>query len=42
MNEILLIKNDIPDIIENKDFTIIIILHKGLGKSIPHPSDEDL
>ena len=30
MNEILLIENDISYIIENKDFAIIIVLHKGL------------
>ena len=37
VNEIFLIRNDISYIIENKDFTIIIVLHKGLEKSIPHP-----
>ena len=42
VNKILLIKNDILYIIENKDFTVIIILHKGLGKSISHSKDEDL
>ena len=30
VNEILLIENNIPYIIENKDFAIIIILNKGL------------
>ena len=42
VNEIFLIENDIPYIIENKDFTIIIILHKELEKSISHLRDEDL
>ena len=42
VNEFFLIKNGIPYIIENKSFTIIIVLHKGLEKSIPHPRDEDL
>ena len=42
VNEILLIKNDILYITGNKGFTIIIVLHKRLGKSIPHPRDEDL
>ena len=42
MNEILLIENDIPYIIGNKNFAIIIILHKGHEKSISHPKDEDL
>ena len=30
VNEIFLIENDIPCITENKDFAIIIVLHKGL------------
>ena len=42
VNEIFLIENDIPYITENKGFTIIIVLHKGLRKSISHPRDEDL
>ena len=42
VNKIFLMENDIPYITSNKDFTIIIILHKGLGKSISHPRDEDL
>ena len=42
MDEILLIKNDILYIIGDKGFAIITILHKGLGKSILHPKDEDL
>ena len=42
VNKIFLIKNDIFYITENKNFAIIIILHKGLGKSISHPRDEDL
>ena len=42
VNKILLIENDIPYITEYKGFAVIIILHKGLGKSIPHPRDEDL
>ena len=42
VNKIFLIKKDIPYIIGNKGFAIIIVLHKGLGKSIPHPRDEDL
>ena len=42
VNEIFLIKNDIPYIIGNKNFAIIIVLHKGLGKGIPHPKNEDL
>ena len=37
MNKILLIRNDISYIIGNKGFTIIIVLHKVLGKSISHP-----
>ena len=41
VNKIFLIKNDIFYIIENKDFTFIIVLHKELEKSIPHPRDED-
>ena len=42
MNEILLIKNDILYIAGNKIFAIIIVLHKGLEKSIPYPRDVDL
>ena len=42
VNEIFLIRNDIPYITGNKDFAVIIILHKGLEKSIHHPRDEDL
>ena len=42
VNKILLIKNDILYITGNKGFTIIIVLHKGLEKSIPHPRDGDL
>ena len=42
VNKIFLIENDIPYITRNKDFAIIIVLHKGLGKNIPHPWDEDL
>ena len=42
VNKIFLIENDISYIIGNKDFTIIIILHKRFEKSIPHPRDEDL
>ena len=42
VNKIFLIENDIPYIIENKGFVVIIVLHKGLEKSIPHPRDEDL
>ena len=42
VNETLLIGNDIPYIIGNKDFAIIIILHKRLRKSIAHRRDEDL
>ena len=42
VNKIFLIRNDIPYIIENKDFTVIVILHKGFEKSNPHPRDEDL
>ena len=42
MNEIFLIKNDIPYIIENKGFAVIIVLHKGLRKSISHSRDKDL
>ena len=42
VNKILLIENDIPYITGNKCFTIIIVLHKKLGKSISHPRDEDL
>ena len=42
VNKIFLIKNDIPYITGNKGFTVIIVLHKGLEKSIPHPKDEDL
>ena len=42
MNKIFLIENDISYITENKDFAIIIILHKGLEKSISHPRDENL
>ena len=42
VNEILLIENDISYIIENKSFAMIIVLHKGLWKSIPHPRDKDL
>ena len=41
MNKIFLIKNDTPYITGNKSFAIII-LHKGLRKSISHPRDEDL
>ena len=32
VNEILLIENDISYITENKDFSIIIVLHKRLEK----------
>ena len=32
MNKIFLIKNDIPYIIQNRGFAIIIVLHKELGK----------
>ena len=42
VNEIFLIKNDIFYIIENKNFAVIIVLHKRFEKSISHPSDEDL
>ena len=42
VNEIFLIENDIPYITENKSFIIIIVLNKGLKKSISHPRDEDL
>ena len=42
VNEILLIENNILYITGNKDFTIIIILHKGFGKSTPYSRDEDL
>ena len=42
VNKILLIENGIPYITGNKDFTIIIVLHKRLEKSIPHLKDEDL
>ena len=42
VNEILLIRNDIPYITGNKDFAVIIVLHKGLEKSIPHHRVEDL
>ena len=42
VNKILLIRNDIPYIIGNKDFAVITVLHKGLGKSIPHPREKDL
>ena len=37
VNKIFLIKNDIPYITKNKDFTIIIVLRKGLEKGISHP-----
>ena len=42
VNEILLIENDISYVIENKGFTIIIVLHKELRKDISYPRDEDL
>ena len=42
VNKILLMENDISYITENKDFTIIIVLHKRLRKSISHLRDEDL
>ena len=42
MNKIFLIGNDIPCIIGNKYFAIIIVLHKRLWKSISHLRDEDL
>ena len=42
VNEILLIRNDIPYIIRNKSFILIIILYKGSAKSIPHPKDKNL
>ena len=42
VNKFFLIKNDISYIIENKNFDIITILHKGLEKSILHSTDEDL
>ena len=42
VNEIFLIKNDILYITENKDFAVIVVLHKGLRKDIPLPRDEDL
>ena len=42
MNKIFLIKNDIPYITRNIGFIVIIVLHKELGKNIPHPRDEDL
>ena len=42
MNEILLIENYIPYITRNKDFAIIIVLHKKLRKNISHPRDKDL
>ena len=42
VNKIFLSENDIPYIIGNRDFTIIIVLHKGLRKSISHPRDKDL
>ena len=42
MNKIFLIRNDISYIIKNKNFAIIIVLHKRLGKSISHLRDEDL
>ena len=42
VNKIFLIKNNIFYITENKDFTIIIVLHKGLWKNISHPGDKDL
>ena len=40
VNEIFLIENDILYIIGHKGFTVIIVLHKGFGKSILHPKDE--
>ena len=39
MNQIFLIENDIPYITGNKGFIVIIILHKGFGKSISHFRD---
>ena len=42
VNKILLIRNNIPYIKGNKGFAIIIVLHKGLRKSISYPRDEDL
>ena len=42
VNKIFLIKNDIPYIMRNKDFAIIIAFYKGLWKSIFHPRNEDL
>ena len=42
VNEILLIENDICYITGNKNFVVIIVLHKGFGKSISHSRDEDL
>ena len=39
MNKIFLIKNDISYITENKDFAVIIVLHKGFEKSISYSKD---
>ena len=41
-NKIFLIENDIPYITENKNFAVIIVLHKGFEKNIPHPRDKNL
>ena len=42
VNKIFLIKNNISYIIGNKNFTVIIVLHKRFGENIPHLRDEDL
>ena len=42
INKFFLIGNDIPYITGNKTFAVIIVLHKGLEKSISHPRNEDL
>ena len=39
MNKIFLIENVIPYITGNKGFAVIIVLHKGFGKSISHSRD---
>ena len=42
VNEIFLNGNDIPYITENKNFIVIIVLHKTLRKSISHNKNKDL
>ena len=42
VDDILLIRNDIPALPKSKAIAVVIVLHKGFRRSILHFRDEDL